>query len=704
MKIGRTQAGIAVISAIAVALVAMVDMERTSPGPLTLVHGREEALASKKNCAECHGGWFSSMTSSCLECHEPIEQQMESGAGLHGVVPRPMIESCGTCHSEHHGEKFAIVNRQSFVRAGIPDPQHFDHQLIGWSMEGRHLELECSKCHENADVDVLPKGAQRFLGLDQDCSTCHEDPHEGNMSVGCASCHGQESFDHLRSLDHDRHLALIGGHGDIGCRECHAKDDVYALEAMTKRKGKPTARTCIQCHSSPHAEGFVDQIAAMESRNAPNACIVCHAAEHTSFREEGLEIDARWHAASGFPLETPHAEVECAACHEPAQEDFLARYPGRELPLCAQCHVDPHLGQFARGAFALGALSARAAALVPEGAGDCAACHGTQRFEPHEFDVAKHERTALPLTGQHLNTDCNECHVDPPEHRPRAFADISSDCEQCHADAHDGFFEPFTAGLALPEHGACARCHQTDAFASVSTEVFDHARWTGFPVRGAHEAEGCEACHPRSAEPDLNRRRFGRVKEHFGAYEGCVTCHRDPHDGKFDSSSLPANVDGRQDCARCHDEVSFRSFDRGYDHGLWTGFELAGAHGEIDCAACHAPLARPTENGRTWARAKGQACQDCHANPHQDQFVLGGKTDCARCHVDDAANFLRFNHERDSRFRLGEAHRDVACASCHLSVVERGVRFIRYKPMGTQCVDCHGVEADVFLRRKPRAR
>ena len=112
-----------------------------------------------------------------------------------------------------------------------------------------------------------------------------------------------------------------------------------------------------------------------------------------------------------------------------------------------------------------------------------------------------------------------------------------------------------------------------------------------FGVRGrsASQAE-CEACHPRSAEPDALGRRFGRVADHFGAYTGCVTCHADPHGGRFDAPDLPASVDGRAGCARCHDAASFRSRGAGFDHGRWTRFPLDGKHATVDCASCHEPL------------------------------------------------------------------------------------------------------------------
>lgn len=694
---------IALVSITAIATTAVVDMGRTSPGPLSAVHGREEDLVGKRSCSECHGGWLSSMASSCLDCHELIDQQLESGGGLHGAIDGELARKCATCHSEHHGEGFAIVNRQSFARAGIPDPEHFDHQLVRWEMDGEHLKLQCSECHPNADVQVLPKGELRFAGLDQDCSTCHEDAHDGRMALGCATCHGQTSWAGLHSRGHERVLPLIGAHGQVACRDCHAENGLFSLESMGMRKGRPQPRTCATCHESPHAEEFLRGVALAESKKVESACVVCHLAEHTSFRQEELSVSAAHHAASGFKLDAPHDQAECQACHDPDGSDFAARYPGRGPDLCGQCHLDPHGGQFKTGPFALRErIPAHIPLAAPEG-GDCLACHERERFEPHSFGVEEHALASLALEGAHARTECDECHLDPALNQPRAFRGTPADCDRCHSDAHEGFFEPFVAGLPQPVNGACARCHGAESFSELPGEGFDHGRFTGFEVRGAHAAEQCEACHRPAEEPDERGRKFGRVKEHFGVYEGCVTCHEDPHAGKFDAAELPLLVDDRSDCARCHVEVSFRTLERGFDHGRWTGFALVGAH-DVACKECHTPLRRPGEAGRTWDRAPGLDCADCHQNPHGRQFEIRGQTDCARCHVDEAASFLKFDHERDSRFRLGEQHKDVTCGACHMSVVEDSRRLVRYKPLGTQCADCHGVDEDVFLRRTPKGR
>jgi hypothetical protein len=85
------------------------------------------------------------------------------------------------------------------------------------------------------------------------------------------------------------------------------------------------------------------------------------------------------------------------------------------------------------------------------------------------------------------------------------------------------------------------------------------------------------------------------------------------------------------------------------------------------------------------------ACAGCHADVHAGQFAAKGQTDCGRCH--GATSFkegLRFDHARDSRFKLEGKHRPLACDRCHgLVTVASGVETRRYKPLPLACEGCH---------------
>jgi hypothetical protein len=694
-----TQVLIAFFSAMAVTLVAVSDMRRSSPGALATVHQRVPELAGRNDCSECHGGLLGTLQEACLACHEPIEAQLADGHGLHGTLGA-RSEQCGLCHAEHHGANAPLVHGQSFALAGVPKADAFDHRLVGFVLDGAHAPLECGECHVNARAAILPAGETRFLGLERDCASCHEDPHEGRMRSACASCHGQETWDGLSSLEHERFLPLVGPHA-LACTECHAPEDAHALEIVGGKGERPAARECATCHESPHRSPFVAGVAVAAGLAPGQVCGTCHAAEHVTFHEPGLTaMSPEQHALSGFALAPPHDAPACADCHTadptgPASArarpgDFAARYPGRAPAQCSACHADVHEGQFETGPFA---------------GAECDACHDPLRFEPHAFGAEEHGRTALELTGKHLEAACEECHAKASPDSARAFRGTSAECDACHADAHAAFFEPVTELLAEVEHGECARCHDAESFAGAAAD-FEHETFTGFAVLGAHAQSECTSCHVPAAGPDATGRTFGRVEAHFGAFTGCVSCHADPHGGLFEEETgSPAEVEGSTDCARCHVESSFRALRREFDHGSWTGFALAGAHAAASCAACHPPLPGPSDEGRTSAVAAGASCSDCHEDPHARQFADEfGVTDCARCHVSEADDFLDFDHETDARFALGQAHAALACDACHATEQRSALAFVRFRPLGRECTDCHGSNAEVLLRRQPRKR
>ncbi len=702
MKSRRPGVWIACLSVALVAIAGVADVRRAAPGPLSAVHAADPALAEMVDCAACHGGLLGSLADSCLECHGLIDDQVAEASGLHGTLPQGEARRCANCHSEHHGSSFSIVNQQSYTRMGIQDPEAFNHVLVGFAMDGAHLEQDCIKCHEHARDEVLPRGATRFLGLSQDCASCHDDPHEGRMVLDCAQCHGQERFEDFDSLGHERFLPLLGAHEAAECGECHAPESPQALESLGMQVDREAARECADCHESPHAANAMESVAQHSAPAFPrpmragSSCAVCHEAEHTSFRDDRLDLRPDLHAQLGFSLDQPHDELSCAECHGESGGAFSERFPGRESQDCAACHEDPHAGQFQKGPFA------------EQG---CVACHGPTEFEPHAFGAEQHAQAFLPLDGSHAEIACEACHEQPYRDAARVFRGTPNRCESCHEDAHDGAFDAVAQRLPRQREGLCSRCHDSGRFDKLA-EPFEHAQWTGFELTGAHVQEACDVCHLPADEADEQGRRFGHVSDQFGFVEGCNSCHADPHEGRFDGPLVPSRVSGQAECARCHDTTSFRSLVDPFDHRLWTGFPLNGTHGSSDCSSCHAPV-RPlflaagqdgigsaARDGRTWERALGTDCSSCHEDSHAGQFAQRGATDCAACHRDsESFSDLRFSHESDSRFSLGEAHRQLECAACHEPVRRGGQEIVLYTPLPTECVDCHGVHESVLLRR-----
>ncbi len=700
MKLPSPRTLIAALSFAVVLSVAVVDFGRTAPGEIMAAHSRIEGLASPASCAQCHGGWTSTMTTSCLQCHETIRAHIDGEFGLHGILDDTLVQNCAGCHSEHHGFSFQSVNDLSFARAGVADPADFQHRLVGFDMDGAHLELECTSCHEHAEDTVVPEGEHRWIGLSQRCVACHEDAHSGTYQTTCIVCHVQSGFEDVLYVGHDSFLELVGGHAGLDCAACHAADSSHSLTALRGPAAlRPTYRACADCHASPHRPAFVEGAAATAGIPNPAAltghaasalCSTCHGPEHLAWSEHASTMTAEQHAASGFPLSLPHAEVDCGQCHDPAAV-YAERYPGREAEACAACHADPHAGQFA-------GTVVRGAAVEERG---CLACHAPTAFDPHTFDLTAHAGTSLPLEGRHAEAECSQCHgLVEGSADLRLFHGLDHRCEACHGDAHEGFFEArLQESPPVPEHGDCARCHDAAAFSPSTEQPFDHAFWTGYELTGSHAIAECTACHERSAEADSSGRTFGRIAGTFGTVTGCNTCHVDVHEGRFDGRRARAVVAGRADCARCHSTVSFREMPHGFDHGGWTGWRLDDAHGEADCTACHAPLRRPNEHGRTWAYAAGTSCGDCHESPHGTQFEAPNPRACTKCHKSAKAfSALSFDHDLESRFPLDEAHEAVACAGCHKPAEDAGP--IVYRPLSRECVDCHGLHEKALRRRR----
>jgi hypothetical protein len=449
MNVRSPRFWLAVISLSAVFGYAAATLTKSSPGELSASHAQDGSLTGAFSCAACHGGWVGDMTSSCLECHEDVGAQIEAGTGLHGVQAPDLARSCQLCHSEHHGPDFRMVNTASFALAGVADVAAFDHGRIGYDMAGKHLELDCTECHELAEAPMLEDGQSRYLGLDQNCASCHDDPHEGRMAIACASCHSQDAWDAWEAPDHDRYLPLQGAHGRLECAACHEPEGDLDLEVLGARAVRAYKQNCLTCHESPHREDVLTALGAAERRSLEASCGLCHEPDHESFGDERLAdtVTPERHAHTGFRLEEPHAEQTCAECHGDvatgtmqfaADAPFATRYPGREQNACATCHDDVHRGEFDDSP------------LAPNG---CVDCHATTHFDPHAFTAAMHDSTAFALTGTHTTTECRACHERTPDDGPAAFGETPSTCDECHADAHGGYFAPFAAALGARPAG-----------------------------------------------------------------------------------------------------------------------------------------------------------------------------------------------------------------------------------------------------------
>lgn len=557
-----------------------------SPGPLARPHA---SLEGTFKCTQCHAGRKMETGRACLACHKEVAWLQARDRGLHA---RTGSATCASCHPDHAGTDFALVNWPE------GSPERFDHDRAGWTLRQSHVRAACNDCHA-AKYRVSPaaalapaRGGGRWTGLETTCTACHADPHDGALGRDCTSCHDAGKWEVTPGFSHaDTRYPLSGAHDTVSCDGCHLPDGAGARPASAggpRRVYRPLPHAeCSDCHADPHRGGL------------GAGCGSCHSTR--GFRV----VDRRRfdHDRTRYPLRGQHAAVRCAACHQPGWP--AGRQP--RFATCTDCHADAHAGTATR-------------AGRPAG---CESCHRVEGWSPSTYTVAEHGRARYALEGAHREVRCADCHVRAPAGRAAAglgtagvqLRPRADDCTACHADPHDG---RFAARGAMAVSGGCAACHGMTAFRPAAITVEGHERFA-FRLEGAHRATPCESCHAALRAPAARPARKGARATPVALTverRACADCHETPHGDQF--AGVPA-----RGCDACHDSERFAPAPK-FDHDRDARFKLAGAHARVACGNCHP--AEPAAGGGRQVRYRPLAsrCQDCHAEADRARERPGG--------------------------------------------------------------------------------
>ena len=554
-----------------------------SPGKLSQPHAKLEGSA---NCLKCHQAGQGVAPSRCLDCHTVLKSRIAAGRGLHA---RPGYQACQTCHIEHHGREFQLIDWGKKGQAG------FDHRLTGWPLEGAHARQACQSCHRP------PK--KTFLGLSPTCRSCHKDEHRGQFAKqSCVACHTTTAWKPPAKFNHAKTVfPLTGQHQKVACASCHPNGQWKGIQHQScsschkdPHQGRFGA-TCQQCHSTAgwktgamanfnhDRTGFplTGQHKAVAcaschksgklTKLAHQRCTDCHKDPHqgrlgTTCQQchstAGWQVGSRAkfdHDKTRFPLRGQHQKVSCQSCHTSGRSVRFARFQ-----TCADCHKNVHAGQIASST--------------------CESCHTVGGFSPSTFTLERHqEKTDYPLQGAHLAVPCIACHKKNAAGVIR-FRWESTECQACHGDPHKGEM----TRVQGPQ--GCRTCHSINSWSHLA--AFDHSR-TGFPLDGGHQRVSCGGCHKPGKDGTVSFK---------GTPKACNACHGDPHEGQLVQAG----------CQSCH---SVQAWSRvTFDHDRHSRFKLVGAHSRLACSACHRSESR---GGKTVVRFKPLpvTCEGCHATP-----------------------------------------------------------------------------------------
>ena len=212
-----------------------------------------------QNCRDCHQDPHKpTLGPDCQRCHR-VEGWKQASQGFdheHSAFPLrgkhaqvecakchqqgrfkgTPFQNCRDCHQDYHQGQFAQDCTACHEVAGWKPAALFDHQQSAFPLQGRHLQIECAKCHQQG----------RYRPLDQACRACHQDLHQGQFSQDCARCHVADAWTPTR-FDHDRaRFKLDGAHAPVQCEKCHPLEQ--SAEGKPFRRYRPLAATCQACH------------------------------------------------------------------------------------------------------------------------------------------------------------------------------------------------------------------------------------------------------------------------------------------------------------------------------------------------------------------------------------------------------------------------------------------------------------------------
>ncbi len=521
-----------------------------SPGDLASAHAQLEGV---DKCNSCHTLGKVLSNENCLKCHSEINSRIQKHTGFHTSIGS---KQCSECHKDHHGRNFQMIRF---------DTKAFDHTAVGFTLEGKHLQLACRSCHtkqkiSSGDITALSESRKEktYLGLQRTCSPCHADKHKGQLKSDCNQCHTVTQWKPAVKFNHDQaKYPLTGKHTSVNCYQCHSRK---LNDGVTVQFVKMNFQDCNACHTDPH-KGRMNQ-----------RCSVCHTTDDFHKVNKG-QFD---HATTKFPLQGKHASVQCVQCHPASKNAKNASgetgFHITQFQACSDCHQDAHAQQLVKR----------------KDGGACESCHSVDGFLPVRFSVHDHEQTRLPLESGHVRVACVKCHAAGKviaKSTRQLHWDGAMDCRYCHTDIHQGQFNNRVKN-------GCVTCHSATIW---KTLKFDHAG-SRFPLSGKHASIACKECHTVQADT-TQAVRFA------GLSVNCFSCHKDEHEGQL-------AVNGVTHCERCHDTKLWKSTR--FEHNLQSRYFLDGRHVTLACDRCHSS---EVINNRRVIRykPKGVTCSGCHS-------------------------------------------------------------------------------------------
>ncbi len=400
-------------------------------------HRDEHGTQLNDRCLACHNyeGWKPTVgfdhdstryplkdkhiKTDCVKCHNyvvapaPVFPDIISkpdSVGWFAEYSNLNFATCKSCHDDTHKGKLGDDCKSCHQTTGFKNisggEKQFDHSKTDYKLEGRHVNVECKKCHVSGKMtDELNFKL---------CSDCHKDEHKEQFADradkgACESCHTVDSF--LPSnYDVEQHqksrYPLTGSHLATPCIICHkeieSEPEPYAQFDFSNL-------SCLGCHKDIHDKQADKWITR-------SGCEYCHTTDSWH------KMETFNHDSSRFKLIDKHQKVVCLDCHQFSDlSTGVKKVVLQPLAMtCVSCHQDIHQGQFVR-------------LEIGEKNTACDRCHSSKGWKELFFNHNRDSR--YKLDGAHDKVKCNKCHAQLQALDGKvyiAYRPLGMLCADCH--------------------------------------------------------------------------------------------------------------------------------------------------------------------------------------------------------------------------------------------------------------------------------
>ncbi len=269
------------------------------------------------DCRMCHLSLvFAEARSGCIDCHTDIHQ---ATAGL----------DCSRCHTT-----------ASWLVNNITDI----HQKSRFQLLGPHKSADCYDCHKSESMT-------RFDVTGINCIDCHRQDYnaasnpnhvQAGFSNDCLICHPVNSYKWSGSGFDHAFFALVEGHSNSRCEECHTSGNYSS-----------TSPECVSCHKTDYDNTLNPRHSGL---GFSLICTQCHTlqpgwkpATYTQHDSQSFPIYSGTHRGEWSNCTDCHASTSsysqftCINCHEHNKAEMDSKHSGRagysyDSPSCFRCH------------------------------------------------------------------------------------------------------------------------------------------------------------------------------------------------------------------------------------------------------------------------------------------------------------------------------------------------------------------------------